>query len=498
MVADMKRRHPNLYHQVSKTAFDKAVSDLDARIPSLDRNEIIVGMMRIAALVGDGHTRISPLKDPAFQFPSVPLKLYSFDDGLWVRAVAPGYEKLLGARVVAVGGVPVDEAIRRVSELASRDNPMGPRFYAPIFLAMPDVLEAAGLSINRSEASLTFVRDGKKWTEKVPAGEVSPVWPPDTDISLVTPAGWPDARKAPQPVWLQAPLDYHRLIELPESSALYAQLNMIADTNHQSLADFGRQILAKAEAMNPHTVILDLRLAFGGNGDLRNGFIPSLVRLEDTDTRLIVLTARGTFSASQFVLDDLDRLTNAVIIGEPASSRPASYGDGYRSKLPNSGIAVQTSIKYWQSGQDMREWTPVDIAPGYRFDDYIAGRDPALQAALAVAPEQSLEDQLAAASLGGPDALSAVGANALYRYADFNGSGARVAQRLLASNKAAALRLARWTAARLPNSSDAATVLALVADRNGETVEARRSAERAIAIDPNNRSARSLLDRLPK
>jgi len=82
MAGEIQRRHKNPYHQVSKRQFEAAVADLDARIPSLQRNEIIVGMMRIAAMVGDGHTRVDARKDTRFGFPSLPLRLYLFDDGL--------------------------------------------------------------------------------------------------------------------------------------------------------------------------------------------------------------------------------------------------------------------------------------------------------------------------------------------------------------------------------------------------------------------------------
>ena len=239
---------------------DKAAADLDAQIPELERNEIIVGMMRIAAMVGDGHTRVDPRKDAAFGFASLPLKLYLFDDGLWVRATAPGFEKLLGARVEAIGKIPADEAIHRVSELASRENAIGSRVYAPLYLAMPDVLEALGLSDSRTHATLTLVRDGHRWTERVAAGDVAPLWPADTDVSLVTPDGWRDARSALQPLWLQAPLELHRLIEVPGRSALYVQLNMVSEFKNQSLEAFGRAIAAKAQAIDPREVILDLRL----------------------------------------------------------------------------------------------------------------------------------------------------------------------------------------------------------------------------------------------
>ena len=494
MASDMQKRHANLYHHVSREDFDGAVADLDAQIPNLPRNRIIVGMMRIAAMVGDGHTRVEPRKDPAFGFPSLPVKFYLFDDGLYVRAARPEQRDLLGARVEAIGGIAIDEAVRRVSELASRDNAVGPKLYAPLFLTMPDILEAVGLSNSREAASLTLSHNGRRWTVTVPAGAIDPLWPPDTDISLITPAGWIDANPARPPMWLQAPLDYHRLVELPERHALYAQVNMVADIAGETLGQFGDKILAKASATNPQAIVLDLRLAQGGNGDLRTDLVRDLIKAEDADTRLYVLTARGTFSASQFILDDLDRLTGAVFIGEPASSSPTDYGDGYKSQMPNSGISVRTAIKYWQSGQDMRPWIPTDLAPGYRFADYVEGRDPALDAALGFSPDQKLDERLFKQAATDAAAISRTADDPLYRYADVETIGWRTALRLLrAKQQDAALALARWTAGRFPKSSDAATVRGMVADAAGLRDEAREAAATAIRLDPNNRNAQSLL-----
>jgi hypothetical protein len=503
MAAEMRRRHANLYHHVSKADFDAAVEDLDKRIPQLQRNQVIVGMMRIAALVGDGHTRIEPRKDKAFGFASLPLRLYWFEEGVFVRAAAPTQASLVGARVEAVGGVPIEEAIRRVSVLASRENTIGPKLYVPIYLGMPDVLQAVGLSSDRSSATLTVSKSGRKWSIRVPVGEVAELWPADTDASFFTPNGWIDARRTPKtPLWLQAPLDYHRLVELPEQRALYAQLNMVTDKDDQTLTQFGERIAERARAMNPRTIILDLRLSQGGNGDLRQGFLRSLIRAEDSDSRLIVLTARGTFSASQFILDDLDRLTDAILIGEPASSRPTGYGDAFRSTLPNSGIAVRTSIKYWQSGQDMRDWTPVDVAAPLTFADYSSGRDTTLEAALAYRPRSSLASQVEAASKRneGSPAESVARAwvdDPVNRFAYREGVLIDAIVELQGREKnQEALSLARWSAQHFPNSTDLASLHASIAEAAGLKEEAVRAGYAAMKNDPNNRFARSLLQRL--
>ena len=500
--AELRRRHANPFHTVSRERFAAAVAELDSKIPSLQRNEIVVGLMRLAAMIGDGHTRVDPRKDARFGFPSLPLKLYLFEDGLYVRAAAPAQASLVGARIESIGGVPIGEAIRRVSELASRDNEIGPKLYVPLYLGMPDILHALGLSRRRDSAELRLTRGGRSWTATIPAGEVEPLWPPDTDISLTSPKGWADSRRTPEPpLWLQAPLDYHRMIELPEHRALYVQLNMVTGIAGQTLDQFAERIGERAKRLNPKALVLDLRLNQGGNGNLRQRLVRELIKAEDEDTRLFVLTWRGTFSASQFILDDLDRLTDAVFIGEPASSRPTSYGDAYRMPLPNSGIQMRSSIVYWKEGQNRAPWTWVDLAVPLSFADYAAGRDPALEAALAYVPPPPLEQRLLEASRkGGGDGLTrtveAYRTDPANRYANVELKLLRAAEALFAEHREEALAVAELAARHFPESVDPANVLAHLAEAAGRRELAERSGRRVLELDPNSRTARSLLERL--
>lgn len=501
LAAEMERRHKNLFHTVSRERFTAAVAELDAAIPRLQRHEIIVGMMRIVAMVGDGHTRLDPLKDQAFGFHALPVKLYLFDDGLYVRAATPAQKALVGARVEAFDGVPVEEALRRVGEISGTDNTWGKRFYAANYLAMPEILNALKLSPRADAAVLTLSKGKRTWTVTVPAGGMSPDWPPDTDISLSTPDGWADAREtAPQPLWLQAPLDYQRMVDLPERKALYVQLNMVTNMKERTLAQFGQQVLARARETNPRAVILDLRLNRGGNGDLRLGLVKSLIKAEDEDTRLFVLVGRGTFSASQFLLDDLDRFSDAVLVGEPASSKPNTYGDGYRITLPNSGLRPSVSIYWWQIDQRARDFTPIDVAAPLSFEAYAASRDPALEAALAYQPRPTLEGQLLAAAEAGQDvnaAFEAWRAEVANRYADTERQLVIAGQSLYrAKHPQQAIALTELAGREYPRSVDLAAVLAFLGEWTGDKDLALRGAARALELDPDNRQMRALVERV--
>ncbi|MFL6850374.1 MAG: hypothetical protein ACJ8EH_05900 [Sphingomicrobium sp.] len=504
MADELLRRHKNPFHAMTKEQFTQAVADLDGQIPSLQRNEIIVGMMRIAAMIGDGHTRIDPRKDERFGFPSLPLRLYLFDDGLYVRAAAPKEAALVGAKITAIGGVPVDEAIRRVSTIISKDNEMTDKLIAPVFLNMPDILQALKLSPRRDAAVFTLSKGKKSWTATIPAGAIAPRWPDDTDGSFITPDGWVDARATPKPpLWLEAPLEFHRMVDLPEQHALYTQLNEVTGIKDESLADFGVKIRKEAERTNPQKLIVDLRLNYGGNMDLRSGYIRELIKAEDDDTQLYVLSARGSFSATEAILVDLRRLTKAVFIGEPASSKPNSYGDGYRSRLPNSKIAVQTSIFWHQlGGQANVPWTGVQLATPLTFADYAAGRDPALEAALDYKPRPLLYPTLLdAAKTGGVPAtmkaLAAYKADVGNRYLNFASIEPQAGELLLGAERPdEALAVAQDSVRAYPESVDAWIVLAFVAQRVGSTGVALDAARKTLELDPNNRSARNIMEKL--
>jgi hypothetical protein len=504
LVNEIRTRHPNPYHHTSREQFDAAVADLDRRIPNLQRNQVIVGLMRIAALVGDGHTRVDPRKDEAFGFASLPLKLYWFDDGLYVRAAKPEFRDLVGAKIESIGGIPIAEALRRASEIVSEETVSSARPMAPLYLAMPDMLHALGLSSDRTTASLGLVRGKKKWTARVPAAEIAPKWPADTDISLMTPDGWVDARTGPKPLWLQDPLDYHRLIPLADRGALYAQLNMVTGTKTESMDAYGQRILGQVQASHPKALVFDLRLNQGGYGDTRNGLVADLIRSEGPNTRLFVLVGRGSFSASQFILDDLDRLTDAVFIGEPASSRPTHYGDAFKAVMPNSKISTRTSIKYWQSGQDLRPFNPIQVAATMTFADYVAGRDPALEAALAFVGVASLTDRLVAAAERGGSSNAVESAKSYvddptHRYRDIEREFINAEQLMVGKKQgAAALEVARWSAGRFPKSSDLAVIQAYVANAQGAKDEARKAIAAALAIDPSNRAAISVQEEIER
>src|SRR5687768_10269544 len=143
LAEEMPKRHKNLYHRMKREEFEAAVKQFHDRVPAMGDDEIIVGIMKIIAMVGDGHTYIAPR--PFFRSGFYPVSFYHFADGLFVRKAAPEYAEMVGSRVVKINNLNVDEALQSVGKLVARDNDWGVREMSPVYLSIPEIL--SGLKI---------------------------------------------------------------------------------------------------------------------------------------------------------------------------------------------------------------------------------------------------------------------------------------------------------------------------------------------------------------
>jgi tetratricopeptide (TPR) repeat protein len=501
--AKMEERHKDLFHHVSRATFDAQVAALDARIPALSRDEIVVELMRLVASVGDGHTAIAPTRDKAIGFHRLPIALYDFEDGLVIRAADTPHADLLGWRVTRIGNASTDEAMRAASAIVPQDNPMDVRFLAPMLLAMSEVLHGLGLSASGSEATLQLSKDGRTRTVTLAALDAVPMLPADTDTSWVPQPGWVDLRDGGEtPTWLRDPMAHFRLEHWPERHAIYAQLNQVNDDKDETLAAFSARLLAMVNAHPADRVILDLRLNRGGNGTLLKPLEVGLLKSPaDRPGGLVVLMGRSTWSAAQFLLNFLENYTQAAFVGEPSGSRGNIYGDSRKTTLPNSGITVRTSVYYWQDWMpwDTRRWTAPTISAPLTSADYRSNRDPALEAALAYAPAPTLAEVLASAiSSGGADAAVAAYARWMaepaHKYAATEDALLVAGSSLLDAHPAEALKLFRLDAQANPDSYRAWYAVGAAQLAAGDKAGALANLERAHAMNPKDYEVATLLE----
>jgi hypothetical protein len=397
LAREMPAQHANLFHAMRREQFDSALNSIRNRLPSLARHQVIVELQRLAALIGDGHSNVGPWRDTVIAFHTLPIALYRFQGGYYVRAATREHSSLLGAQVTRIGQVSMDSAESLVAPLISHDNALAYWLYTPLLLAMPEVLNALGLSPDVNGAELTVEQNGATRTVRLNSAGAFANFSGDADKQWNARAGWVDLRdKAAAPLWLSRTTETYWFTYVPDGRILYCQINEIQERG-ETLDDFFARALRVADSAGAQSFVLDLRLNGGGNGFYNRSIVRALVKSRfDQYGHLFVITGRRTFSAAQMLISDLEKWTNPIFVGEPSSSRGNQFGDSKRLVMPNSRVTLRVSSLWWQywDTRDTRPWIVPEVAAPLTVQAYAAGRDPALEAIAHFVPRPPLVEWL--------------------------------------------------------------------------------------------------------
>lgn len=342
---------------------------IEGRLPGLDRTAVILGIARIVASIGDGHTQMFLGSDEKIGFHALPVRFFWFEEGITVVAAPAKEEWALGKRVSFVGDVPVAEVVERLRPLVNRDNEMTVRDVLPGLLRLGEVLHALGLSAEPGAVTFELEGDSRRlllhsqpaplvrWSQRLPA----------------------------TPLWQSRPGKTYWFEVLRERRLLYVQFNAVQDDPGQSVAAFFAEVFAVARKERVRSFVLDLRLNNGGDNTLLDPIVNGLSRAPfNREGHLFVITGRLTFSAAMNLATRLEHKTHAIFVGEPTGSRPNHYGEAISLTLPSSGITVRVSTRFWQDSRpdDTRPWIAPRLLAPPTAAAFGRGTDPAMNAIL--------------------------------------------------------------------------------------------------------------------
>jgi hypothetical protein len=371
LAGTMEVSHPDLFHDVSRETFRTEAAKLSRDAPKLSRDELVVGVMRLAALPGprDGHTAVYPFDRHAHGLHMYPLRLYDFADGIHVVG-SLGPEDLTGRRVTSIGDTPIDEVVELVRPLVPHDNESGFRWLLPEYLATAEVLRGLGI-VAGDTATFSFADGSDAALEPVDADEVA-------STLGGAPAPLPTDR---DPLWLRQLATDQWLTTLEGGRVVYLGYRLTTAPTD----DVAKRLFALARKPRVRRVIVDVRLNHGGDNTTYRPLLGVLAR-PAVQRKLVILTGRSTFSAAGNFVADVDRTTSARFVGEPAGGAPSQWGDSIAIMLQRTGLTVHVATVYWEFGPpgDTRKETPVDVRVEPSAADFFAGRDPVLARALAL------------------------------------------------------------------------------------------------------------------
>jgi hypothetical protein len=370
LAAELPRIHGNLFQYLRQEDFDAAIADLDGEIPRLDDAKIAASIARIAARADDAHTRL--------EFPPdrYPLRFHRFADGFFAVAAAKAHRAALGARLVLVGETPVEEAAARIAPLVPTEgNESWLRLQVADLLSNAAVLR--GLRIQRSEGEgrFTLEKEGNRFETAAPA-----LRPADL-------ADWIASPEGPLPEYRRRRSEKYWFEWWEDSGTLYFQYNSCSETNGQPIGPFLESLLAAARSKPLERLVIDLRANSGGNSALLSPFITAIRKDRSLNRKgkILVLIGRRTFSSASLNARELREGTKAIFVGEPTGGNPYSpFREVAGLRLPNAGLTLYYSQRCIRPGRAPASAIPPDVPVDLVSTDFFAGRDPVLEAALAL------------------------------------------------------------------------------------------------------------------
>ena len=148
-----------------------------------------------------------------------------------------------------------------------------------------------------------------------------------------------------------------------------------------SFKEFEKEVFQVLKKKEVDKLIFDLRFNSGGHPAQGKTFIEDLHKAKIKGKgEFYLLVGRKTSSEALINAVDFMKYEGVVVVGEETGGRPNHFGDVRRFVLPESGLIISHSTRYF----DLQEEDPPSISPDVEasetFNLFIEGVDPALEA----------------------------------------------------------------------------------------------------------------------
>ena len=406
----------------SRAEANRRIDALEASGTLLDRPHFRVLLMQIDALADNGHSRVE--SEPGAAPLELPVRVVAFSDGVYVMRTTENNADVLGGRVTAVDGQPIDVVMSKLEQLRG-GTAHWRRLHASQYLTLQDMLYGIDVAPNMQHSDWTVETPGgatiTRRLDAFPAPASEPAVSVTRWLSSEPLEGMSESWRAiepdrPLPISLTDFEQAFRSLRLSGTCTQFVQLKSNVDQGGQSIKDFLSTTERDLRRSQPCNVIFDLRYDEGGDYTNTYRFARELPRLIPRAGRVIMLTGPATFSAGISTAAFVKHAAGerAVIVGEPVGDRLQFYSEGGRACLPHQPLCVVYQTGKHDYQHTCNDWTvcfwlnyfyelrvksldPDEVVP-LSFRDWRAGVDPVLDRAMASAAPGALRHRAAAAA----------------------------------------------------------------------------------------------------
>jgi len=393
------------FSPAARAEANREIAKLEQSPTVLSHAQFRVATMRIMALADNGHTTTSIASGDPME---LPVRVAEFPDGFYVTHATADHAALLGGRVVAIDGQPIDAVMRQLEQLRGGTAAFR-HYYAAFIITIHDVLNGLGIAPVGHSVWTVEKTDGTRITETLAAYRAPKDEPFDfaerwysSEPRKELGKGWVTFGPAPGlPVSLKDFDQPYRRFWLGCTAVI--QLKSNTDVGTHKLKDFLDETQAELQQHKPCNIVFDNRFNGGGDYTKSYSFAHGLIDDVPAPGRIYILTGPATFSAgittSVFIKQSGgDRVS---ILGEQVGDRMAFFAEGKRACLPNYKMCL-----YYQRGKhDYQKpctdpqvcfWLNWYYAPRVKtldpdqtitmsFADWRSGRDPVFDRAVELA-----------------------------------------------------------------------------------------------------------------
>jgi len=366
--------HPGFKSELSKKEFHKITKEIKANIPSMTNGEVTMEFYRLCAFFKDAHT--FPVF-PGINLHNFPLRIFRFEEGWYIIDAGRDYKDLIGKKILKIGSTDIENIYKIHSKYISAESRTGRLDRFTYIALMLEWLKTQGYIPDTGKGIFTLEnKDGEQFTKEIKPvkGLFYTYWGLFRKVDNSQSTVFENFRK-----------EKYKIELLEKSKTLYIQCNAMSP----EIEEFSEQIIKFTERHSFERCIIDLRNNTGGNDINDEKFISAIKNntLINQRGKLFVLIGRYTLSAGVVLANKLQLQTKAIFIGEPTAQGSAFYANPDFVFLPHSKMLILVSTTSTTRAQAIWPFeTGTEIAPDievkYTHEDYLAGKDPAIEAVM--------------------------------------------------------------------------------------------------------------------
>jgi hypothetical protein len=376
---ELSEKHPDLFFKTDSAFFFREMRKVAEEAPGKSRFYISVKLQQIMAKMGDSHTLVN------YHFHVdksliLPFEAYWFEDGIYVKKSDRMYEALLGKKLTAINGTPIDVIIDSLSTLLVQDNQSLIKYHIPRMLTWSQLLSHFGFS--DTEKVTLHIANETGAEEQIPIhlpaslGEM-------VDIRVESvPLGWQDQKSYFREHYFEGENIYYIQYNRCWSREVEEDYGSGATALFMpSFKEFEKQVFQVLRKKEVDKLIFDLRFNSGGHPAQGKAFIEKLRKAKlKGEGSFYLLLGRKTSSEALINAVDFMNSGQTILVGEETGGRPNHFGEVRRFVLPESGLIVSHSTRYFSLlDEDLPTISP-DVDAPESFELFLKGVDPALEA----------------------------------------------------------------------------------------------------------------------